>query len=153
MDGFLPGRGSLILDFVFVATIAALPILAWSIISAKRGGWARHRKVQIILTTVLGLAVLVFEIEMRRSGWRHLAEPSPYYPGPVWVSLSIHLFFAVTTLVIWTMVFVRALRNFSKPPEPGAHSNFHRRWGRIAAIDYALTVISGAIFYYLAFMA
>jgi hypothetical protein len=47
----------------------------------------------------------------------------------------------------------RALANFACPPRPSAHSRFHARWGMIAAIDMALTTVSGWIFYWLAFVA
>ena len=47
----------------------------------------------------------------------------------------------------------RALRNFASPPEPGAHSAWHRRFGRLAAYDLLATAVTGWIFYWLAFVA
>jgi uncharacterized membrane protein YozB (DUF420 family) len=67
--------------------------------------------------------------------------------------LAIHLFFAVTTTVLWLAVIVRALRKFPSPPAPCDHSASHMFWGRLAAIDMALTALTGWIFYYLAFVA
>jgi uncharacterized membrane protein YozB (DUF420 family) len=91
---------------------------------------------------------------MQIYGWQDRAAgvvggtPSPR----VWAALYIHLFFAVTTVVLWPVVIVRALRNFPSPPAPSPHSLWHRRWGRIAAIDLLLTAVTGWVFYVLAFV-
>ena len=87
-------------------------------------------------------------------GWTPRAEPSPYWSdGTVGRVLGVHLVFAVTTAVLWIVVLARALRNFASPPLPGPHSAWHKRWGWIAAIDMALTSLSGWVFYWLAFAA
>jgi putative membrane protein len=178
IDGFLPTRASLMLDVVFLAMFAVLPILGVSIYLVKyRRLYALHKRIQLVLGFVLLAAVALFEIDMRFiSGWQERAAESPYYrpieaPGAIlatvylkvlnrpqvegWVftSLAIHLFFAVTTTVLWAAVIVRALRKFPNPPAPCAHSASHMFWARIAAIDMALTALTGWIFYYLAFVA
>lgn len=156
IDGFLGTRASIMLDVVFLAMFAVLPILAWSIsLVRNRRNYALHKQVQLTLGVVLLAAVVLFEVDMRFiSGWEDRAEESPHYTtGWVWRALSIHLFFAVTTAVLWIVVIVRALRNFPSPPMPGVHSAWHRRWGWIAAIDMALTSLTGWIFYWLAFVA
>ena len=178
IDGFLGTRASIMLDIVFLAMFAILPVMSWSIWLVKhRQRYALHKRIQLGLWLVLAIAVSLFEIDMRFiSGWRDRAEPSPYFaaasdPGPLqtlvfkqwlglesvpgWViiSLGIHLLFAVTTALLWVVVIARALRNFPRPPVPGAHSRTHIFWARLAAWDMVLTAVTGWIFYWLAFVA
>lgn len=161
IDGFLGTRASIMLDLVFLAMFAFVPALAWSIYLAKyRRRFRIHKQAQVTLGLVLLAAVSLFEIDMRFiSGWRERAEPSPFWGGgtlansQVVQSLAVHLLFAVTTAVLWVVVITRALRNFPKPPVPGPHSAWHKRWGWIAAIDMFLTAVTGWVFYWLAFAA
>jgi putative membrane protein len=159
MDGFLGTRASLMVDVVALAMVALLPVLAWSIyLVAYRKQYALHKKIQLTLGGVLLVAVTLFEIDMRLNGWRHRAEASPYMnpsDGISWVmaSLSLHLFFAVTAAILWVVVIVRALRQFPQPPQPNAHSYWHRRFAKLAALDMVCTAVTGWIFYWLAFVA
>lgn len=160
MHGFIPGsRGSLMLDVVFLAMMLVVPVLLFSVYLAKyRRQYELHKRIQITLGTVLGLAVTAFELDMRFvTNWRELAEPSPYYDGTwsslVGLSLIVHLSFAIPTLLLWIVVIVQALRHFPSPPVPGAHSAWHRRWGMVSTVGMVLTAVTGWIFYWLAFMA
>jgi uncharacterized membrane protein YozB (DUF420 family) len=147
------------LDVVVLAMVAILPVLGWSIYLVKvRKRYALHKIIQLTLGSVLLVTVFFFELDMRVNGWRHRAEASPY-SGRVgaidWVNvvLNVHLCFAVTTALLWALVIARALRRFPKPPAPGAHSAWHRRFGRLAAYDLLCTAVTGWIFYWLAFVA
>ncbi|REK15798.1 MAG: DUF420 domain-containing protein [Planctomycetota bacterium] len=159
MDGFLGTRASLMLDFVALAMVALVPILGASVYLVKyKRRYALHKKIQLLLGGTLLVTVVLFEVEMRVSGWRDRALASPYMGlegGTNWVlvSLWIHLFFAVTSAVLWIAVIYRALRNFPSPPHPAPHSAWHRRFGMLAAIDMGCTAVTGWIFYWLAFVA
>jgi putative membrane protein len=161
ISGFVPGgRGSLMLDVVFVAMFVVVPVLAISIYLVKyRQQYALHKRFQLAMAGVLLVAVLLFELDLRLNGWEERAHPSPYFdPAHKWgcpagISLIVHLSFAVPTLVLWVVVVTRALRNFRRPPAPGAHSRWHKRWGLIAAVGMVLTAVTGWIFYGLAFVA
>ena len=159
MDGFLGTRASLMLDVVVVAMVVLLPVLGSSIYLVKvRRQYLWHKRIQLTLGAVLLVTVSAFETEMRIHGWRDRAAASPYlgHDGSTdWVAraLAVHLFFSVTTSLLWLAVIYRALRNFPKPPQPGAHSAWHRRFGWLAAIDMACTAVTGWIFYWLAFVA
>lgn len=154
MGGFIPGsRGSFMLDVVAVAMIAILPLLAVAIQAAKSRKYDLHKRIMITLGAVLLLAVLAFEIEMRSVGWRHLAEPSPYYESLVFWSLGIHLIFSITAAASIVITLGLALKNFPSHPAPGPHSVLHRRLGKIAVISLTCTAVTGWIFYYLAFVA
>ena len=147
------------LDIVFLAMLLVVPVLLWSIWQVRgRQRYSLHRQVQLLLAMVLMGTVLAFEIDMRFfTDWETEAADSPYYSAEswngVWTALTVHLCFAVPTLVIWVMVVVRALRGFEKPPSPGKHSVSHKRWGRIAVVGMTGTAVSGWIFYWMAFVA
>jgi uncharacterized membrane protein YozB (DUF420 family) len=162
IGGFLPlGRGSVMLDVVFVAMFVVVPALAASIYLVKvRGRYALHKKLQLVLASVLLVAVLLFEIDMQFiTKWETRAEPSPYFAEankwtcPAGISLLVHLSFAVPTLLLWIYVVVQALRHFSRPPAPGPHSAAHARWAWAASAGMLLTAITGWVFYWLAFVA
>lgn len=161
IDGFLPfGRGSLMLDVVFLAMFVVVPLLAislWLVKSRRQYAW--HKTLQVTMATVLLVAVLLFEIDIRVNGWELRAEPSPYFdPAHEWtcpagLSLIVHLSFAVPSLVLWVVVVVAALRKFASPPHPGPHSAWHARMGWLAAGCMFMTAVTGWIFYWLAFVA
>jgi hypothetical protein len=155
IDGFLGTRASLMLDVVFLAMFAVVPLLIWSIWLVRyRRNYRLHKRVQVILGSVLLVAVTLFEIDLRFfTDWRQRAEPSPYYANWVFPALYIHLFFAVPTALLWVTVIVRALRRFANPPQPGPHSRQHIFWAWLAAIEMCLTALTGWIFYLLAFAA
>ncbi len=148
------------LDVVFVAMFVVVPVLALSIYLVKyRRQFGLHKKLQLTMATVLLVAVLLFELDIRINGWEQRASPSPYFDSAhKWTSLAglallVHLSFAVPTLVLWTIVVVQALRKFSRPPQPGLHSQWHVRWATIGAAGMVLTAITGWVFYWLAFVA
>ena len=159
IDGFLPWRASLMLDVVFLAMFAVIPVLAVSVHLVKRHGkFALHKRIQVTLGVLLLLAVTAFEVDMRINGWRERAADSPYYAegwteGWVNRSLAVHLVFAVSTALLWIYVIVQALRKFPNPPVPCQYSPIHKRWARLAAVDMTLTALTGWTFYYLAFVA
>lgn len=159
MNGFLGTRASLMLDVVVVAMGALLPVLAWSVYVAKyRRQYAWHKSVQLALGILLLVTVVLFEADMRINGWRDRAAHSPYGGADgsfdwVTASLALHLCFAITAALLWIAVIARGLRSFSSLPAPGPHSAWHKRYGMLAALDMALTAITGWVFYWLAFVA
>jgi hypothetical protein len=100
------------------------------------------------------MAVGVFELDIRAHGWESRA--ANHIGGnptsTVYIALYIHLVFAISSVVLWPIVIVRALRNYPTPPVPSLHSRWHIRWGWVAAIDMVLTSVTGWIFYWLAFV-
>jgi uncharacterized membrane protein YozB (DUF420 family) len=155
--GILSTRATFMLDFVFLAMFAVLPLLATSIYLVKsRRQYAVHKKLQLTLATVLLVAVVAFEIDLQliTKNWRPLAQPSPFYAaGWVDYSLWIHLAFAIPTPLLWLFVIVQALRQFPQPPAPGTYSRRHALWGWLAAAALTLTAVTGWVFYWMAFAA
>jgi putative membrane protein len=155
MDGFLGTRASVMLDVVFVAMFAVVPVMCWSIYEVKyRRRYGLHKRVQVILAAVLLATVTAFEIDMQFfTDWKTRAEASPYFYTLVKPALWIHLFFAVPTAVIWIITVWHALRNIPDPPAPSAASARHIFLGRLAAWEMTGTAVTGWIFYWLAFVA
>ena len=153
LDGFLGTRASFMLDFVFVAMFAVIPIMGWSIYQVKfNRRYQLHKTVQLVLGAVLLIAVVLFEVDIRIYGWTHRAAPETGQPSAaVWTTLYIHLFFAISTAVLWVFVIVQALRKIPHPPGPCEYSERHIFWGKLAAIDMFMTALTGWIFYLLAF--
>ena len=155
LDGFLGTRASFMLDVLVIAMLVVVLVLGWSVYQVKyRRRYQLHKWVQVGLGLVLLVAVIVFEVDVRLYGWQDRAagEIGGHASSLVMTLLAIHLVFAVAATILWPVVIVRALLNFSNPPAPGPHSHFHRRWARLAAIDMFITAFTGWTFYYLAFV-
>jgi len=152
-QGFLPTRGSFVLDFVFVAMFAIMLLLTFNIWLAKKGKFQHHRNLQIWLSLILLVAIIIFEIDVRFfTDWKKLAEPSRFYDsGIVHWSMGIHLCFAIPTPFVWGYVIYRALKRFPNPAAPAEHSAEHKKWGWGAAVMMFGTGITGCIFYWVAF--
>jgi putative membrane protein len=154
VEGFLPmSRASFVLDFIAVAMAAVLPILLVSLYQVRqRRNYQLHKRIQILLGLVLGVAILVFELDMRLYGWRQFAEPSPYYTTFVIPSLIFHLIFAIPTLFLWIYTIVMALRQ-RIDTQSGNPQFRHKFFGRLSAYAMIGTTLSGWLFFWLAFMA
>jgi putative membrane protein len=153
-SGFLPTRGSWVLDTVFLGMFLICLLMTISIgrVRYKRQ-FQTHKNLQLGLAGFLVVAITVFEIDIRFiTDWRQLAEASEFYSnGTVDFALLIHLCFAIPTPFLWGFVVFSAIRKFPHPPRPGRHSHSHRIWGRVAAAMMGMTAITGCIFYWLAF--
>lgn len=154
MSGFIPSsRGSFILDFIVVAMALVLPILIFSIWHVKyKKNLAFHRTLQIGLGSVLGIAIIAFELDMRIFGWRHLAEPSPYYETLVFPLLIIHLCFAIPTLFLWSYTIFMGIKHSIEKSLNKARKQ-HKLLGTTSAYMMVGTTVTGWIFYYFAFIA
>ena len=147
-------RASWATDFVAVAMVIVVPVMLYSVYSARgRKNVERHRRLQIALACVLASAVLVFEIDMRIHGWRHLAEPSPFYETLVYPALLTHLFFSIPTFFMWAFLVVSSLKNFTKKQQTLKDPRRHKKIGMLAVIGMTMTSVTGWLFYWLAFVA
>ncbi|MGS2806013.1 DUF420 domain-containing protein [Nocardia sp. MW-W600-9] len=156
IDGFLGTRASIAMDMMVTLMVLVVLALGWSVYQVKVGRRFRlHRGVQLGLGVALLVAVVLFELDVRFNGWqeRSAGVVGGTVSTAVSTSLAIHLVFAVTSVLLWPVVIVRAVRNFGNPPHPGAHAAWHRRWATVAAIDMTLTAVSCWVFYWLAFVA
>ena len=66
--------------------------------------------------------------------------------------LYVHLFFAVSTVVLWATTLVLALKRIPNPPAPCEHTRLHKRLGWLSAADITLTSATGLMVYYYGFV-
>lgn len=153
-DGFLGTRASFMMDLVTLGMIFVVAVMWWSIRQARvHRRYQLHRRVQLALVALLLVVLTAFEVDVRLHGWqqRSADDLAGGASRAVLMVLAVHLFFAVSTVLLWLIVVVLALRRYSNPPMPNQHSPFHRRWGQLAAWDMTMTTITGWIFYVMAF--
>jgi hypothetical protein len=153
--GFLGTDADLLIDVVIVALPVVLVVMGFAIRKAKQGDWGTHKAIQITLTAVLTVVVTLLEIDVRTKagGILEMAKDSQFSGTGVLIwTLRIHLVFATTTAIIWLGLIGMSLKRFDAPPRPNAFSAMHRLWGRIGAIDMALTAGTGLLFYVLCFV-
>jgi uncharacterized membrane protein YozB (DUF420 family) len=156
MQGFIPfARGSFMLDFVVLALLLVVPAVGFAIYQVRvRRNYKLHKWMQLIIGATLFIAVVLFEVEMRLVGWKHLAEVSPYYQTWVYPVLTLHITCAVLAVLSWSVTIIGAFRSFpSSDLAPTQYSLRHKRLGRFAGISLLCTALSGWLFYYLAFVA
>ena len=159
IDGFLGTRGSLMMDIVFIALFAVLPLLLLSIYAVRyRRNYSLHKRLQVVLGALLLVTVILFEVDIQYvSKWEQRAEASPYFDSRQmwsdWVgqSLLVHLCFAVPTAALWVFVIVQALRKFPRPTRPSGYSRRHKWWSRLTTVFTIMTALTGWLFYWLAF--
>jgi len=151
-EGFLPFRGSIMLDVVFLAMFAILPAMGLGVWLARTGRHRLHRTVQLTMAVVLLVAVVLFEIDMRFfTDWRKLAAESAWVdwcPG----LLYLHMAFAVPTPFLWGWIIVGALRHFDDQFQAPEYRESHRRLGWCGVLMMTATAVTGISFYCLAFI-
>ena len=149
------------LDVVVCALILVVPVICWSLYLVKvRRNFELHAKVQTLLTIVLLLVVVAFEVDMRlHGGWEKILNKDPAVPRVVGAALAqvrtmlwVHLVFAVSTPVLWGVTLGLAWRRFGHPRAPGPHSALHKTLGWAATLDLVMTSLTGLGFYWMAFV-
>jgi putative membrane protein len=154
-NGFLGTDADALIDVIIVALPVVMVVMLLAIREARRGHWSRHKATQIALAAVLAVVVTALEIDLRTmsEGIMVMAERSRFAgTGLLRWTLNVHLVFSTSTALLWIGLIVASLRRFPSPPRPGAFSARHRLWGRIAAVDMALTAATGLLFYVLCFV-
>ncbi|MDP1561903.1 MAG: DUF420 domain-containing protein [Pirellulaceae bacterium] len=151
--GFLPFRGSIMLDVVFIAMFAIIPVLLFSVALVKRKKFRWHRNLQVGTALVLLLAVIAFEVDMRFvTDWQALAKESMLYSA-CYPLLYLHLLFAIPTPIMWGVIIFGALRNFDQDFRAPNYRDRHRVLGWFGIGLMLGTAITGIIFYAAAFIA
>ena len=152
MPGFLGTGAPFMMDVVVIALFVINPALFWSIQQAKNGKFELHRKVQLTLAIVLLIAVILFEVEIRlANGIVNIIGEEKYTPL-FQVILYIHIFFSVTTTVLWGILTYKACKLYTPQGFPDHYIHTHKKMGWISALDLLLTTLTGFVVYYLGFL-
>ena len=152
--GFLGTRADWLMDLVIVSLVVIVPVILYSWYRVRQQGYGRHKKIQVWLTVTLAIAVLLFEVDLRMSGGLdELTKASGYYGTTLLdASTYIHLFFSVTTSIIWIVLIIVSLRRFPSPPVPvRSFRRTHRFWGIVGAVWMIMTGLTGLELYVLGF--
>ncbi|MFK7873286.1 MAG: DUF420 domain-containing protein [Oligoflexales bacterium] len=148
-SGIFPfSRASFIFDFIIIAIISIIPLMIFSIHQARMGRHDRHASLQKLVSFLLFGAVLLFEVDMRIWGWRHLAQPSPFYETWLFPALYCHMSCSIATIVLWSLTLWRVRKK-----DPRVFPESHRRIAKSSFYGLCLTTITGLLFYWLAFVA
>ncbi len=153
-DGFLGTDADLLMDVIIIALPVVLGVMVWAIRRARAKAWTTHRNTQLTLAALLLVVVTALEIDIHYmvGDVMELAAASRFDPSVLQLILNVHLVFSTTTAIVWVGLIGWSLIRFDNPPRPSASSASHRLWGRIAAVDMALTAVTGLGFYVACFV-
>jgi hypothetical protein len=152
--GFLGTRADLLMDVVFVSTLATPFILVWAIRLAQQRQLEKHRFVQTLLLGVLLVAVALFEVDVRLSGGSgSLMKGSSYAGTGLLRGITLaHVLANVVTFIAWLVLVVKSRRRFNGAL-PGSFSASHRRLGRFVLGGTVFGALSAIVMYGLGFVA
>ncbi len=152
-SGFLGTRGDILMDLVIVAFLLIMPVLLMSWRCARCGDYTRHRALQIGLASVLAVAVVLFEIDLKLSGGIFILTAPSAYSGTTLLNSLIygHMLVAIGSVLVWAPLLLFSAKHFGNPPQPGVFSERHRFWGRVGMLLMMLSGLSALPLYYLGF--
>ncbi|MEH6549211.1 MAG: DUF420 domain-containing protein [Pseudomonadales bacterium] len=152
-QGFLGTRGDILMDIVVLSFFLILPALVISWRWARQKQLNQHRSLQIAIASVLAVAVLLFEIDLKVSGGIFVLTKDSSYAGTALLNFLIysHTLVAITTTLVWVILVFLSLKKFDKPPTPNAFSRTHRIMGRTGMICMMATGLSSFPLYYYGF--
>jgi hypothetical protein len=150
--GFLGTEADLLMDLLVSAVPVVLLVMYFAWTKARRSEWTTHRNTQILLSVILGVAVGALELHVAASGGLEpIIGPVEARPGLA-VTLKVHLFFAITTSLLWIGLILGSLIKFPSPPKPNDFSRLHRFFGRLGMITMIVTGLTAVAVYILAFV-
>lgn len=142
------------MDSVVVAIVMTPFAFLWAIRLARHGQYTRHRNLQTALLSVLLMAVILFEVDIRLSGGtRSFMVGSPYLDSPLlkWL-LRVHVLIALICFGLWSYLVVQAWRA-RMDLRPQLFTAAHRRRGYWVFAGTIFTAVSGVWLYWLGFVA
>lgn len=132
---FLGARGDALIDIGILSIVAVVPVLLWSWGLARKKQWTLHKRVQLSTAALLGIVVLLFEIDLNRMGGIFAVTAGSAYEGTTTLNFWIwtHTAFAISSTIVWVLLVAASLVKFPSPPDPRFFSS-HRHFGRLAMI-------------------
>jgi len=134
-SSFLGARGDALIDIGILSIVAVVPILVWSWRLARQGQWTLHKRVQLSTALVLGIVVLLFEIDLNQMGGIFAVTAGSAYEGTATLNFWIwtHTAFAISSTIVWVLLVAASLIKFPSPPQP-KYFTTHRHFGRLAMV-------------------
>lgn len=151
-EPFLGQRGDALIDITMLSLAGVVPILVWSWRLARQKRWTLHKQVQLSVAVVLGLVVLVFEIDMRQMGGVFVITAGSPYAGSTLLNtwIWVHTAFAISSALCWIVLVIASLRKFPTPPRPDAFPS-HRYYGRLGMLLMLGSGLTAVPMYYYGF--
>jgi putative membrane protein len=146
-------RADLLVDLVLALNLTAPVAMLWSFGIARRRGFARHRRVQLVLLACCILAVLCLEARIRLAGGSGaLVGASPFAGTPLFRGVfAAHVSGAVLTYATWGLLAWSSTRRFGRTL-PGPFATTHRRIGLAVFTGMCFTALSASAIYVLGFV-
>lgn len=150
---FLGQRGDGLIDIGIVSIVVVAPLLIWSWTLARRAALRLHKRTQLTLGAVLGVVVLLFELDLRSRGGIFAVVEGSAFAGTAVLNFWIwaHTIFAIGATLIWAALIVVSLLKFPPTPDPAAFPT-HRYFGRAGMIAMLGAGITAIPMYYYGFM-
>ena len=146
---FLGSRASSLVDLIILSLIVIVPLMVYSYNFTKKGQYSNHKYIQIGLAAILTFTIILFEIDMSEHGGIVEMSRGGIFENTMllYASIYIHLFFSVSTSIIWPALILISLLKFPNPPRPARFSKFHKFWGKTGMLFMLLTAITGVELY------
>lgn len=150
---FLGRRGDALIDIGILSIVIVAPALLWSWGLARRGALVLHKRTQLTLGIVLGVVVLLFELDLRSRGGIFAVVEGSAYAGTALLNfwIWIHTIFAIAATLIWLTLIIASLVKFPSPPVPAAFPT-HKYFGRAGMVTMLGAGITAIPMYYYGFM-
>lgn len=150
--GFFGTRADLIVDTALAAFWLLPLLMLYSFNQTKKGAYKRHRNLQIAMVSVVTLAVVLLESEIRFFSLTETMKQSSYYGENLFnLILWVHILVAVVTLVSWIYLAVKSSKKLDKTL-PGEYSTTHKTWGMMIFFGICYTTVSSTIIYVMLFI-
>jgi len=154
-QGPLGTRADWLMDLVIISLVVIIPVILLSWSKARHREYKTHKNIQVWLTGILTVVVLLFELDLRLAGGMEVLTEGSRYFGTTFLNVStyIHLFFSVSTAIIWLVLIAFSLRRFSKFAQTKEwFGKQHKFWGKIGMIWMIMTGLTGLELYIIGFV-
>lgn len=152
-NGFLGTRADLLMDLVLIGILITPILMLYAFSLAKQKRFVAHRNLHVTLISILILAVILFELDIRLSGGSEaFLSGSPYAETKFMkVLLTFHILIAIASFTTWIGLETQSWKSF-REALPGNFSYRHIQVGWVVYSGVVVTAITGLGLYILGFV-
>jgi len=153
-DGILGSRATAAVDVAYLLLLVIIPLFVWSLEALLvRRNYRLHKRIQLALTPAFLVAFAILARDFLLGDWRTRAvKDAGEAIAPITLmTLSIHVAFLVTSLLIWVVLLVAAIRRVPNPPGPCKFGPTYLFWIVLLGLQTFLAMLTGWEFYMLAY--